>query len=201
MTSRKNPGRTRSALLEAAYQEIYRHGFQAASLDRILTAAGVTKGALYHHFKNKREMAYAVIDEIIAPFVERTWIRPIQTQGNPIDHLISVTRSASPVEGSDLYLLGCPLGNLALEMASIDDQFRDKVVSLFDRWRSTVGSCLEQGKLRGEVRGSIDPQRAAGFYVAVVEGMIGLTMTDRNTQTYTSAGGELIRYLESLRVA
>lgn len=201
MSTKKHPVQTRTALLEAAYHEIYRHGFQAASLERILSAAGVTKGALYHHFKNKREMAYAVIDEIIAPFVERTWITPIQTKGNPIDHLINVTRSASPIEGSDLYLHGCPLGNLALEMASIDDQFRDKVVSLFDHWRSTVQANLEEGKLRGEVHPSIDTRRAADFYVAVIEGIIGLTMTDRNTQTYTSAGGELIRYLESLRVA
>src|SRR5271168_2833644 len=46
----RDAGRTRERLLQAASREIYRAGFQSASLDTILDSAGVTKGALYHHF-------------------------------------------------------------------------------------------------------------------------------------------------------
>ena len=66
-SSKRNPEQTRQALLEAAFEEIYRVGFQAASLDRILDRAGVTKGALYHHFKNKLELGYAVLEEVVRP--------------------------------------------------------------------------------------------------------------------------------------
>jgi len=55
---------TRSKILFAAYKEIHLHGFQAASLNNILAHTGVTKGALYHHFPNKTELGYAVIDEV-----------------------------------------------------------------------------------------------------------------------------------------
>jgi len=45
--------RTRALLLQAAFEEMYRSGYRSADLDAILSAAGVTKGALYYHFDNK----------------------------------------------------------------------------------------------------------------------------------------------------
>ena len=66
-TARKRvPDITRSKILEAAYQEIHVQGFQSASMSEILLKAGVTKGALYHHFENKMALGYAVVDEVVA---------------------------------------------------------------------------------------------------------------------------------------
>ena len=56
---------TRDKLLKAAFEEIYRSGFQATSLDIILTKARVTKGALYHYFPDKASLGYAVVDEVV----------------------------------------------------------------------------------------------------------------------------------------
>ena len=63
MATQRNPDLTRQTLLQAAFQEIYRSGFQAASLRNILSKVGITKGALYHHFGSKQELGYAVVDE------------------------------------------------------------------------------------------------------------------------------------------
>jgi len=52
---------TRRKILESAFHEIHRNGFQAASLNPILERTGVTKGALYHHFPNKQTLGYAVL--------------------------------------------------------------------------------------------------------------------------------------------
>ena len=52
----RDPQQTRTELLEAAYKEVYYHGFQAASLERILSNTELTKGALYHHFANKEAL-------------------------------------------------------------------------------------------------------------------------------------------------
>ena len=54
----KNPDLTRAKLLEAGFQEVYEHGFRSASIDSILARAGVTKGALYHHFSSKQALGY-----------------------------------------------------------------------------------------------------------------------------------------------
>src|SRR5512140_1013253 len=87
-----DPGRTRERLLQAAFREVYRSGFQSASLDAILAAAGVTKGALYYHFKSKEALGYAVVEEIIAPDLRAKWLRPLLNGKDPIDTLIGIVQ-------------------------------------------------------------------------------------------------------------
>jgi TetR/AcrR family transcriptional regulator, transcriptional repressor for nem operon len=45
---RRDAARTRKLLLQAAFSEVYKSGFQGTDIDTIIRAAGVTKGALYH---------------------------------------------------------------------------------------------------------------------------------------------------------
>src|ERR1700732_3727068 len=86
--SLRNPERTRERLLQAAFREVHRSGFQSAGIDTILAATNVTKGALYHHFKSKEALGYAVVDEIVAKLVSDNWLRPMRGKGQPIDVLI-----------------------------------------------------------------------------------------------------------------
>lgn len=55
--------RTRRTILSAAARVFEKHGFQAATIIEILAEAGVTKGALYHHFQSKEELAQGVLGE------------------------------------------------------------------------------------------------------------------------------------------
>ena len=95
--------RTRARLLDAAFQKIYRSGFRSADMDAILAAAGVTKGALYHHFENKDALGYAVVDEVITDLTYKKWLTPLQMGENPIDALIGPQR-----EGVAKLLVGTP---------------------------------------------------------------------------------------------
>ncbi len=63
--------RTRAALLEAARQLFAERGFAATGREEIAERAGVTRGALYHHFASKTEVAAAVVEELEAELVER----------------------------------------------------------------------------------------------------------------------------------
>jgi AcrR family transcriptional regulator len=55
---------TRQGLVDAAHKLFTRRGYRSGSLDEVCTRAGVTKGALYHHFKNKEDLFLAVLDDI-----------------------------------------------------------------------------------------------------------------------------------------
>src|SRR5215813_6815932 len=55
---------TRDALIEAARTLFAEHGFGGAALETIVRAAGVTRGALYHHFADKTELFAAVFERI-----------------------------------------------------------------------------------------------------------------------------------------
>ena len=80
----RDPEHTRSVLLEAAFKEIYENGFQAASLERILSNTNLTKGALYHHFPNKRALGIAVIREIITENIVAKNVAPLEDTDDPI---------------------------------------------------------------------------------------------------------------------
>ena len=83
----RDPDATRDKLLQAAFEEIYRRGFQAASLDTILAKAGVTKGALYHHFPDKAALGYAVVDEVVKGLLLKRWGVLAPSTGDPVTAL------------------------------------------------------------------------------------------------------------------
>src|SRR6202521_3067777 len=123
----RNPERTRERLLQAAFREVYRYGFQSAGIDTILAATNVTKGALYYHFESKEALGYAIIEEIISEITRDRWVLPLQRSKdkNPVDALIGIVQ-AIPARPRDVRN-GCPLVNLAQEMSLLDEQFRKRL--------------------------------------------------------------------------
>jgi len=61
---------TRRALIEAARRLFSRRGYAGTSLDDVCQRARVTKGALYHHFRNKEDLFVAVLEQVEGEFVE-----------------------------------------------------------------------------------------------------------------------------------
>ena len=80
---------TRTKILEAASAEIYRVGYQSASLCDILNRLGISKGALYHHFPGKRELGYAVLDEVLSHKVAEMW-GPAVFSEDPISGIVNL---------------------------------------------------------------------------------------------------------------
>src|SRR3954462_9366159 len=68
-TQAERSARSRSALLESAARGISRHGYGKLVLKDVAREAGYTRGALYHQFKDKEDLALAVLD-----WVGQNWI-------------------------------------------------------------------------------------------------------------------------------
>jgi TetR/AcrR family transcriptional repressor of nem operon len=192
-----DPERTRERLVQAASREIYRSGFQSASLDTILASAGVTKGALYYHFRGKEALGYAVVEEIIAPDVHGTWVQPLQTDGDPIDALIGIVQDLS-VRPEDV-CGGCQLNNLAQEMSPLDAGFRKRLEIIFDDWREGIAAVLREGQTRGIVRRDVEPTNAAGFLIAMVEGYGSLAKNAQDPKMIKAGIRNIVDWLKSLR--
>jgi TetR/AcrR family transcriptional repressor of nem operon len=197
VTTPRNPQRTRERLLQAAFQEIHKSGFRGTDLETILRAAGVTKGAMYHHFASKEALGYAVVDEIIARITREKWLWPLQNAKNPIDALIGIIQSTS-LRPADL-CCGCPLNNLAQEMSPLDEGFRRRTATIFGDWQSAIATALRNGKQRKMVRNDVDPDEAAAFLLATYEGYSSLAKSFQDVARLQAGEKTMIRYLESLR--
>ena len=193
----RDPERTRERLLQAAFQEVLRSGFQSAGIDTILAATNVTKGALYHHFESKEALGFAIVDEIVAGLVRDGWLRPLLCEGNPIDILIGIVRRI-PDRPHDIRI-GCPLLNLAQEMSPLDEQFRKRLRRLFIDWQDGVAALLRKGQSQGTVRRDMNPDEAASFLVAMVEGYVSLAKNAQDVKVWEMGKRNIVGWLKSLR--
>jgi TetR/AcrR family transcriptional regulator, transcriptional repressor for nem operon len=195
----RDPERTRERLLKAGFQEVYRSGFQSASIDTILAAANVTKGALYYHFESKEALGHAIVDEVVATFLRNRWLLALQ-QGedkDPIDALIDIVQSI-PAQPRDVKG-GCPLANLAQEMSLLDEQFRKRLATMFHAWQESVAIALQRGQSQGTVRRNLVPTEAASFLVAMVEGYEVLAKNAQDVKLWNEGIRNIMGWLQSLR--
>lgn len=189
---------TRERILGTAFREFYQHGFQGGSINRIVTDAGITKGALFHHFTGKVELGYHVVDEVIRPYMEEKWIKPLREADDPIRTLRQILYRAAETM-KDSVCQGCPLNNLALEMSPLDEGFRTRINLIYDAQRTAVREAFERGIAAGHVGKSVNPARAAAFIVAALTGMVGTAKNAQCMDLMRQAGEGLIDYLDSLK--
>ena len=187
---------TREAILEAASRLIHVHGYNHTSLDDVLRDSGVGKGNFYYYFKSKEDLGYAILDQIIGSFLERT-LEPCfsDPEGQALaqircflDRLLEAQRAGNCVGG-------CPLGNLAAELSDVHEGFRARLDSVFGAWRERLTEVLRTAQSRGTVDGTCRPEAVADFLVASLEGAILLAKLTKDIAVMEQCVAETKRYL------
>lgn len=188
---------TRTKILEAAYAEIYRHGFQGASIANILASTGLTKGALYHHFPTKQALGLAVVDEIIQERLMNLFFEPLRTSPKPVEMLLTILENV-PERVHEFIPLGCPMNNLMQEMSPIDPQFRKHLSVLLNTWLTSVEQALQRAQASGDLKSDVDCKAAALFIVSAWEGCIGTAKNLQSIDVLLSCGRQLQTYIRNL---
>jgi TetR/AcrR family transcriptional regulator, transcriptional repressor for nem operon len=187
---------TREAILEAANRLIHVHGYNHTSLDDVLRESGVGKGNFYYHFKSKEDLGYAILDQIIASFLERT-LEPCFSDPERgalaqircfVDRVLEAQRESNCVGG-------CALGNLAAELSDVHEGFRARLASVFGAWRERLTLALRDEQRRGAVDAACRPEAVADFLVASLEGAILLTKLTKDITVMEQCVAETKRYL------
>lgn len=191
---------TRGKLLDAAFCEIHRHGFQAASIAKILQDTGLTKGALYHHFPTKQDLGLAVVDEVILARFEERMFRPLRESKRPVATLLKIIdeKLGSDQEG---VVLGCPLNNLIQEMSPLDQTFRQRLSGIVAAWGEIVEDALRRGQATGEVRADVDCRAACLFIISAWEGCVSVAKSMQSPAGFAMCMRQLQEYIRSLAPA
>ena len=197
--SKRNPDKTRRRILDAAFAQMYKQGYQAMRIDTILADTGLTKGAFYHHFPSKKALGEAVIDEVLAGMIEQMWVRSLEDYVDPVVGIKAVLQRIPAMMGQQFAELGCPLNNLAQEMSPVDEVFRSKLNRIFHVWIESVSDALKRGQANGCILPGIDTHGAAIFIVAAYEGAVSMTKSEQSDKMMQICAGQIELYLESLR--
>ena len=194
----KQPDITRDKIVDAAYQEIYRQGFQAASLSNILAKTGLTKGALYHHFPNKNDLGLAVVEEVIREGFEAMMFAPLRETDDPVETLIEIIQRKAKSATLETVTLGCALNNLMQEMSPLDAEFKKRLNAIIRTWNQAIADALRRAQKQGKVRKDVDCQAAALFIVASWEGCVGVAKNLQSVKDFRLCSRQLEDYVAGL---
>jgi TetR/AcrR family transcriptional repressor of nem operon len=131
-------GRTsdaRDRLIESGQGLMHERGFTAVGVSEVCAHAGVNKGSFYHFFPSKQELALAVIARY-AEEADRMFEEMLDGDGPPLERLkVFFDRNYlhhKAMRDESGQCLGCPLGNLALEMSPQDPVLRERLRRVFE---------------------------------------------------------------------
>ena len=187
---------TKNRLLESAATLFHEHGYTATGIAAILRKAAVNSGSLYYFFPTKEALLEGVLDrysELLEPVIlEPAFAR---TQ-DPIERIFAILdgyREALKMTGC---ALGCPIGNLALELSDTHPELREKIADLFRLWCDGVGRCLDDAADRRPP--DLDRGALARFILTVMEGAMMQARACRDLGPFDNSIAHLRAYFDRL---
>jgi len=193
---RKQPEVTRRAILEAAGEEFVRHGYAGTGLDAIVKRAELTKGALFHHFSDKRAMALAWIGDLLAPAVGERWIASLEEISSLEALKVFFRERCLEMDAADAT---SALVTMTAGISSADEALGAAMEKVFGAWREALAALLERGKSAGWIHRSIQPAAEAVFLVSTIAGFCVTARPAMNEAARRGCAAALEAYLETLR--
>ena len=159
---------TRDRIVEAARRLFLEQGYHATGVATILREAGVNSGSLYHFFGSKEALLVGVLGlytELLHPVV----LAPAEAATeDPIERVFALLDWYRQGMVQTRYGLGCPIGNLALELGDSLPEVRPLIDRNFEGWCAGVRRWLDDAGER--LPAETDRAALARFILTVMEG-------------------------------
>jgi len=160
--------RTRDALLTAAAHEISRHGYSDMVLERVARDAGYTRGALYHLFANKQDLAIAVVEWVGKSWYDEVGIL-LDKDVDPVGTLIAVARETAVYFRHDVARV---LTRLRTELFGFDHPVGRTAEQAFAHMVADITRLVAQGRETGAIPPGPPPRVLALAYLGSMEGVV-----------------------------
>jgi AcrR family transcriptional regulator len=187
---------SRQRILDVAARLFHEQGFHATGVATIQREAQVNPGTLYHFFPGKLELLKGVLGrylELLRPEVTD----PAEALADdPLERLfalLALYRQGLELTGCKQ---GCPVGNLALELADDHPDVRALIEANFENWTDVVAGWLEAVGDRLPAR--IDRRDLARFALTVMEGGIMQARARGDPEPFDRSVANLRGYVDLL---
>lgn len=201
--TRQNPerGDARNRLLEAARDVIRAQGFSATTVDQLCRAAGVTKGAFFHHFASKEALGVAAAawwsETTSALFAEA----PYHAHADPFDRLIGYVEFRKHLIEGEPAEFTCLVGTMTQEVFASHPAIRDACAASIFAHAATLEPDIRAAMEARGIAADWTPASLAAHTQAVLQGAFILAKATGDRATARDSIDHLRRYLESLFTA
>jgi len=160
-------GRGRKELMAIAIDCFARYGYQGTSIDRIASAAGVTKGALYYHFRDKEELLFEAVQDQITEFEQRVvgGVSPVTDPAGALAEIARVCVHIATKNNLRRFIL-----TLMVEALDTNPKLSEAFRGILRRFRSYLAGIVRVGQEQGVFRKDIEPALAAQLFAGGVIG-------------------------------
>lgn len=160
--------RSRSAILEAAARGLSRYGYSNLVLERVANEAGYSRGALYHQFAGKEDLALAVVS-----WIEETWwsemAKVIVPGADSVEALVGVARSHAIFCRRDVARVRMVL---SVEFSGQDHPVGRAVEAAVERVLEQCTQLIAAGRTSGSIPPGPPPRVLALGLVGAIEGLV-----------------------------
>ena len=200
MDQRQKSELTKQSIINESFKLFYKNGFKTTSVDTIMKATNLTKGAFYHHFKNKKELGLAVIGLKLQKRVYESMVAPLYGPEPPIEILSSIFYKR--LKAFNLYEKqhGCPANNFINEIGDYETVYQTALKRIVEEWKSALVYVLDRGKTEGQIKQDICSKSVAVYLISSFEGVRGLRKLYDNDLILDEYISGLSLYIENLKV-
>jgi len=188
---------TKRRILDSAFELMYAQSYAEVGVAAICEKAEVKKGSFYHFYKSKQELAIAVLEEKFCDYKHAILDSAFTGKLDPLDEIAlfaeKIYQFQKDVKDSTGNVLGCPFGNIALELSSQDEAIRTKVEHIFKRSMQSLRDCLQRGVDNNDPQlTGIDVNATADAMYAYLEGIILLAKTQNDADVIRQLSAAMI---------
>jgi TetR/AcrR family transcriptional repressor of nem operon len=188
----------RNKLLEAALQVIRTKGYAATRVEDICAAAGLSKGAFFHHFASKEELAIRAAEyfETMAESLFST--APFQQETDPAKRFLGYIDFRREIIAGELPDFTCLLGTMVQEAYETSPRIREACDEVISVHAGRVGEDIAAARKLYAPKADFDPQELALFTQVVLQGAFVLAKAKHGPELAIASVQHLRRYFEFL---
>lgn len=187
---------TRERLLVSGMALFARQGLSGTGIKQILDAADARFSSLYHYFPGgKDELAAEAIETaglIFQSHVEQVW----DAASDLVTAMDAVFRGAADALVASDYADACPIGTIAMEVASTNEPLRVATAKVYGEWTSSARERLEAGGVSTR-----EAEQLAITIVTLIEGAFVVCRSTRSTDAMVAAGDMAARLISDVLAA
>ena len=181
----------RNRVLDVAARSFQSSGFAATSTHDLVRMAGVTGGALHHHFPTKKALALAVIGERVAAELGETWVATVRDAPSAAVGILRAFDAVAAALDAQGAVSGCPLGNLALELSLADADLRGALAREYRVWREAIADRIRRDREKGAASYAPDPEAFANVVIALFTGAMTIAKAEQDSTALKAAADQL----------